>query len=111
MPSIEGDWIITINAGARVTVIKQHIEQLLQELEDRDINDVRVDYLLRWRDVTLFDKFAAFGITHASRYCFQGAGKVHFGMPGIGGAVDEHGSAVPEWIGIFLRNSAYQDVL
>jgi hypothetical protein len=32
-------------------------------------------------------------------------------MPGIGGAVDEHGGAVPEWVGEFLRDAARQDVL
>lgn len=109
--SVKGDWIITINREARVKVIKQHIESLLQEVEARGIEDLRVDYHLRWQDEPLFVKLTELGITHASRYRVTGSGKVHFGMPGIGGAVDEQGNSVPEWIGSFLRNPAYQDVL
>lgn len=109
--SIRGDWIITITASARVKIIKQHIEQLLQELEARKTPDVYVDYWLKWRDAKLFNRLESLGITHASCYRLQGTGKVHFGMPGIGGAVDSHGKAVSEWIGSFLRDSARQDVL
>lgn len=109
--SVKGDWIITIKAGARVKVIKQRVEQLLQKLEARGIEELRVDYYLRWQDESLFDELTEFGITHASRYRVKGTGKVHLDMPGIGGAVDEQGNSVPEWISTFLRDPAYQDVL
>src|SRR5688500_7773143 len=57
--SVEGDWTVTIKAGARVKVIKQHIEQLLQGLEARNLSDVRVDYQLEWQDETLFGELTA----------------------------------------------------
>jgi hypothetical protein len=109
--SITGDWNITITAMARVKVIKQRVESLLLELEDQGIENVHVDHWLKWRDAALFDELESLGITHASCYRVQGTGKVHLGMPGIGGAVDVHGGAVPEWVGGFLRDSARQDVL
>jgi hypothetical protein len=109
--SIKGDWIVTIASTASVKGIKQRIEPLLQELENRNIDEVWTDHRLRRQDSILFAKFNTLHITHALCYRSQGTGKVHLGMPGIGGAVDEHGSAIPEWIGTFLRDSKRQDVL
>ncbi len=109
--SITGDWMIEIAPKARVKAIRQRVEQLLQELEDQGIHNVNVDHWLKWHNATLFDELESLNITHASCYRLQGTGKVHLGMPGIGGAVDDHGGAVPEWVGEFLRDSARQDVL
>lgn len=41
----------------------------------------------------------------------HGSGKVHLGMPGTGGAVDDKGNEVPKWLGDFLRDPAREDVL
>ncbi len=38
-------------------------------------------------------------------------GKVHWTMEGNGGFVDTEGSALPEWIGTFLRDPEREDVL
>jgi hypothetical protein len=39
-------------------------------------------------------------------------GRVYaLGMPGIGGAVDEQGRALPEWVGEFLRDPSRRDML
>jgi hypothetical protein len=72
---------------------------------------VNVDYELEWRNPVLFNTLNSLNITHASCYEQQGTGKVYLTMPGNGGAVDEHGIAVPGWVGEFLRDSARQDVL
>jgi hypothetical protein len=109
--SIKGNWTVVISPDASVKVIKQRIERLIQELEARELHNVRVDHWLKWQDTVLFDELESLKITYA--YCFQipGSGKVHLGMPGIGGAVDEFGSAVPEWISGFLRAPSKSDVL
>lgn len=109
--SIKGDWIVEIAPTARVKAIRQNIEQLLQELEARGINNVYADYRLEWDAPALFGRFDSLKITHASCYSQQGTGKVHLTMPGTGGAVDEHGSTLPAWVGEFLRDPARRDVL
>lgn len=109
--SINGDWIVEIAPMARVKTVRQHIEQLLQMLESQGIYNVDVDYDLKWHNPLLFDSLNSVNITHASCYQQQGTGRVYLTMPGNGGAVDEHGIAVPEWVGEFLRDSARQDVL
>lgn len=109
--SLTGDWTVVIAVNAQVKAIKQCIEQLLQELENQGIQNVYVDHLLEWNDVALFKELESLNITHVYCHRPQGTGKVVFGMPGIGGAVDEQGSTVPEWVGEFLRDSARQDVI
>jgi hypothetical protein len=109
--SIKGDWIVEIAPTARVKAIRQNIEQLLQELEAREIYNVYADYRLEWDAPSLFGKLDSLKITHASCYTRQGTGKVHLTMPGTGGAVDEHGSALPAWVGEFLRDPTRRDVL
>jgi hypothetical protein len=96
---------------ARVNKIRQRVEQLLRELEDREIYNVRVNHSLKRYDEELFNELESLGITHA--YCFrlQGTGEVHFGMPGIGGAVDTRGTTVPEWVSEFLLSPQRGDVL
>jgi hypothetical protein len=108
--SIRGDWIVTIKVGARVNVLRRGIESLLQELEARGFDNVHVDYKLQRVDALLFDRLCSLGIADALCYQAQGTGTVHLGMPGIGGAVDDQGTALPEWFGTFLRDPARQDV-
>lgn len=109
--AIGGDWTVEITPAARVKAVRQRIEQLLQELEARGIYNVNVDYELEWHNPVLFGRLNSLNITHASCYRQEGTGRVYLTMPGIGGAVDEHGSAVPEWVGEFLRDATRQDVL
>lgn len=108
---IAGDWMVTISVSARVNVVRQQVERLLKELESRGIYEVRADHWLKRCELHLFAQFESLGIEQASCYRLQGTGKVHLEMPGIGGAVDETGSAVPRWISEFLRNPARVDVL
>jgi hypothetical protein len=109
--SISGDWTVEIAPTARVKTVRQRIEQLLLELEAQGIYNVNVDYELEWHNPALFNSLNSVKITHVSCYCQQGTGRVYLTMPGIGGAVDEHGVAVPQWVGDFLRDSARRDVL
>lgn len=109
--SIKGDWTVEIAPTARVKVIRQNIEHLLQELEARGIYNVYADYRLEWDAPALSGRLDSLKITHASCYSRQGTGKVHLTMPGTGGAVDEQGSALPAWVGEFLRDPARRDVL
>ncbi len=109
--SIAGDWKIVIAKEAKVNKIEQHIEELLRELEDQGICNVRVNHLTKRHDAELLDKLESLGITSA--YCLRlpGAGKVHLLIRGIGGAVDAQGGAVPEWVGEFLLSPQREDVL
>lgn len=109
--SLTGDWNVSITATARIKAIKQRIEPLLRVLEGHGIDNLYVDYRLKRIDRALFDEFDSLSITHVSCYRRQGTGEVHLIMPGNGGAVDRQGSAVPAWVGEFLRDSARQDVL
>jgi hypothetical protein len=109
--ALNGDWTITLTPSARVKVIRQRVEPLLRELENRGLRDVPVDRALSWPDPTLFEELESLGVTRASCFRLPGTGKVHLGMEGIGGAVESQGTAVPEWVGEFLRDSARRDVL
>jgi hypothetical protein len=108
---ITGDWIMTIAPEARIKAVKKNVEQILRRFEEQEIHQVRVDFRLERLDKALFDELETLNITDASCYRVKGTGKVHLGMPGIGGAVDTYGSTVSEWLGQFLRDSARQDVL
>jgi hypothetical protein len=109
--SIIGDWYVVITKETRVKKVKQRIEKVLQELENRGIHDIRANHLLKRYDEELFNKLELLDIIHA--YCFrlQGAGEVHLIMSGRGGAVDIQGTIVPEWVGNFLRSPQQSDVL
>jgi hypothetical protein len=109
--AVKGDWIVEIAPTARVKAVKRGVERLLQELESRHLYDVYADYRLEWQYAELFGKFDSLGITHALCYSQQGGGKVSLTMPGAGGAVDDHGRALPAWVGEFLRDPSRQDVL
>lgn len=111
LSSLNGDWGIVIAKEARVKRIRNHVEHLLCELEDRNIYNVRVDYSLKRYDEGLFSDLESLDITSA--YCFRlpGTGKVGLEMRGIGGPVDVKGSTVPEWVSDFLRNPEQKDVL
>jgi hypothetical protein len=109
--ALRGDWSLTLTPSARVNSIKQRVEPLLRELEDRGLRDVPLNYLLKQYDSALFEKLKSLDITRA--YCFRlpGTGKVYLFLMPISGAEDSQGAALPEWVGEFLRNSDRQDVL
>jgi hypothetical protein len=109
--AVEGDWNVEIAAKAPVKRVRQYLERLLSELESRGVHNLHVDRQLRWSDAALFTEFQSLGITHASSYRTKGSGKVYLSMPGSGGAVDEKGSEVPQWLGEFLRDPTREDVL
>jgi hypothetical protein len=111
--SVSGDWIISIASKARLKGIEQLLERLLKELEDRGIDHLYVDHRLKWQDTRLFNELRTLDILQLDRYVMEGTGKISFHVQPdeSGGAVDEHGSSVPEWIGGFLRHSDRQDVL
>jgi hypothetical protein len=109
--SLKSNWIVEVSTKARIKKFKQHIEPILQELENRGIYNLLVDHHLKWQDSTLFGKLSSLDVTHAVCYELPGTGKVELGLPGIGGAVDERGGAVPSWISDLLRKPKYQDVL
>jgi hypothetical protein len=109
--STKGDWTVTIAANARIKTVRQHIQRILQTLENRGIHSVFVDYQLRTCDAALFDELDSLRIKRVRCYRLPGTGQVHMTMPGEGGAVNGHGSSVPEWISTFLRDPVRQDVL
>lgn len=101
--ALTGDWSIQLTPGARIDAVRQRVEPLLRELEERGFYDVPVDYFLKRLDAALFQQLESLNIRYASCYRVSGTGKVHLGMTGIGGVVDSTGGALPEWVGEFLR--------
>lgn len=109
--ALKNNWIVEVSTKARIKKFKQHIEPILQELENRGIYNLLVDHYLKWQDSALFGRLSSLDVTHAVCYELPGTGKVELALPGIGGAVDERGGAVPNWISELLRKLKYQDVL
>lgn len=108
---IEGDWILEITTECRVKKLRDAAESLLQELELRGIENVQVEHRLHWTDEPLFNQLNDVGIRWARCYRSPGSGTVHLTMPGIGGAVDNAGAALPTWLGEFLRDARRADVI
>jgi hypothetical protein len=109
--ALRGDWVIVHTPGARIKAIKKRLEPLLQELEDRGLRNVPVNLALNWDSPVVYEELDSLNITRAYCYRLPGTGKVSLMMPGIGGAPDSQGSAVPEWISEFLSDPAREDVL
>ena len=65
----------------------------------------------RWYDTSLFEKLKSLGVVSGSCFRLLGTGKVSLMMSGTGGAVDSQGTAVPGWVGQFLRDPDQEDVL
>src|SRR6185295_9485467 len=109
--SLAGNWTVVISPGAAVRKLQRELEQVLRQLEARGITNTRVNYYLKRDDEELFDKLSSLSVEHA--YCYEspGTGKVYFSMPGDGGAVDDVGATIPDWISRFLREPAQADVL
>ncbi len=108
---LRGDWVITLTPSARIKVIKKRIGPLLQELEDRGLSRFPVYRALRRGDSAVFEELKSLGVVSGSCFRLPGTGKVSLTMEGTGGAVDPQGTAVPGWVGHFLRDPAREDVL
>lgn len=84
---------------------------LLRELEYRGLSRFSVDRMLRGRTTSLFEELESLGVVSGSCFRLPGTGKVSLAMSGTGGAVDSTGTAVPGWVGQFLRHPDREDVL
>lgn len=108
---LSGDWTVVITPAARVKPLLSKLEAILQNLEDRGVEAVDVDWWLQRSDPYLHDLFNHLGIEHVSRVRPQGSGRVYLTMSAIVGMVDRYGTRVPTWLGEFLRDPSRQDVL
>jgi hypothetical protein len=109
--AVKGDWTIGIAWDAHVRTIRQRIEPILRNLEERDVRDVRVSHLLKRHDSRLLQELESLNIRYASCFRMPGTGRVHMTPEGVGGFVDSAGSALPQWIEEFLRDPEREDVL
>jgi hypothetical protein len=85
-PSVKGDWLINIAREAHIRTIRQHIESIVRNLEERDVRRVSVGHLLKRQDSSLLQELAAFGIRHAACLRMPGIGRVQMTMEGSGGS-------------------------
>lgn len=109
--ALQGDWTIVHTPSARIKAIKKRLEPLLREVESQRITRFSVDRMLRGRGTPVFEELESLGVLSGSCYRLPGTGKVSLMMPGNGGAVDTQGTAVPAWVGQFLRDPDREDVL
>src|SRR5215208_4790171 len=109
--TVKGDWIIGISREAHMGTIRQHIEPILRNLEERDGRNVGVGHLLKRHDSRPLQELESLGFRHASCFRMPGTGRVHMTPEGVGGFVDTEGSALPQWIEEFLRGPEREDVL
>ncbi len=108
--SLRGDWTVCLSMEACIGDLRDSLETVLQELEARQIDSIDVDGR-ESSDDRLSTRMQRLCITYA--YCHRpsGSGKVDLSPPGVGGAVDEQGTAVPDWLSEFLRGRDRADVL
>jgi hypothetical protein len=111
LTGVKGDWMITISRDANIRTIRRNIEPFFRDLEERDVLRVSEDILFKRHDELLLKKLESLGIQHTSCVRMPGTGQVHWTMEGSGGAIDSEGSALPQWIEEFLRDSKREDVL
>jgi len=82
--TVKGDWMINIAREAHIRTIRQHIESILRDLEERDVRRVSVGHLFKRHDYRLLQELESFGIRHASCFRMPGTGQVHMTMEGSG---------------------------
>ena len=109
--ALRGDWDIRHTRSARIKVIEKRLGPLLRKLEDRGLRRFSLHYVPGWRDESLLEELESLGVESGSCFRLPGTGKVILTMTGTGGAVDSQGTAVPGWVGQFLRDPARKDVL
>jgi hypothetical protein len=110
--NLSRDWHVVLKPNARVRRIRHNLERILQECERAGIDTFTpVDFHLKRAHPPLFQELDSLKIESVSAFREPGTGSVFLGMTGTGGAVDPTGSAVPAWVGDFLRESRNSDVL
>ena len=109
--AVKGDWRIGIAREAHIRAIRQRIEPILQDLEERDVSEVRVGHLLNRHDSRLLRELESLDIRYIRCFRMPGTGRVHMLMEGVGGFVDSAGSTLPQWIEEFLCDPEREDVL
>jgi hypothetical protein len=109
--AVNGDWLVTLAREAHICTIRQRIGPILRDLEQRGDRRVSAGYLFKRHDYQLLQELEPLGIQSASCFRMPGTGRVHLTIEGSGGVVDSAGSALPQWIGEFLRDPEREDVL
>jgi hypothetical protein len=109
--ALRGDWDIRHTPSARIKVIEKRLGPLLRKLEDRGLRRFSLHYVPGWRDESLLEELESLGVESGSCVRLPGTGKVSLTMTGIGGGVHSQDTAVPRWVGQFLRDPAQEDVL
>ncbi len=111
LKGIKNDWIVETRVGARIKLVMAEIEMLLQRLEAAEIYHLNELWPLR-DDEELENDLERVGITSAHRVERPDpTGKVMLTLPGIGGAVDDDGTHIPQWVSDFLNDKRQEDVL
>ncbi len=110
--NLNRDWYVVLRPNARIRALRREIERVLRECELAEIEGYTpVAFHLKRQHPSIFDGLHSLGVDSIHPSGEQGAGVVHLGMTGVGGAVDPTGSAVPGWIGEFLRDPTRSDVI
>jgi hypothetical protein len=110
-PQIDGGWTVAVKPNARAKRLRAELPAFLAALEEQAVAALDVSWQRRH---PLVDAAASLGIGHA----FQGGTAyrgsiyitVELAMERSGGAVDECGNRLGEWIGDFLAEPDQTDV-
>jgi len=108
---VDGDWTIGITWKTNIRKLERRIEPVLQKLEEQDVSGVRVGHLLKSDNSGFLEELESLDILYVSCFSMPGTGRVHMIPEGVGGFVDSASSALPQWIGEFLRDPEREDVL
>jgi hypothetical protein len=109
---LHSDWSVVLQPSADVKAVRKEIERILQRCESIALlGFTPVDWWLRRQRPELYAALSALRIESIHCLRIAGAGRLDLAMTGIGGAVDEEGSALPSWVSEFLRDPARADVL
>lgn len=109
--SLSGDWIVVVEAGAKMKTLKNSLEGLLQQMEALQVSEADLHFGPHTVPDKLANQMEAVGLVSANRYRVSGSGKVHMTMPGAGGVVDDTGSSLPEWVSTFLADPVRADAV
>jgi hypothetical protein len=106
------DWYVVIKPQTRVTELRRRLGGLLRNCETAGIERfAQEDFVLMRQHSSIAEALASLEVDSIHAFREAGSGFVYLTMTGLGGAVDSTGSAVPNWIGDFLRHPKNADVL
>jgi hypothetical protein len=109
---LRGDWHVVLQKSAKVKLVRKQIEHVLQDLEaEGRLAFTPVDWQLKSERADIYERLTNLRIESTSCFRQSGTGRVDFGMPSIGGAVDNTGGALPTWVSEFLHHPNRSDVL